>query len=288
MYNPEKEFRCWNCSYNIIAFNNEPVAKCPNCNKYNKVPSSRNKGHTRVFKSCIFTNSFANSNENTLEHSKKIITCPFCDTENIFRRNADQLICYKCRKNILFNNDINIKTNNNIQENNIVGWKIVPSINPITPINPINPITPITPINPITSITPITPITPIQNIPQFQPATPPPKNNDNTEYLLKKILKTIKKNENNNSTTTQLPPQQNFYPMPNFMPFSFIDYIGPRRKYEDDERRNYSCAPPEIRYVPIKTEVNERQNDSGYKIVIRKKKGNNIRSKIFEKVFYFK
>ena len=280
MYNPEKEFSCWNCSNTIMTFTNEPVAKCPNCNKYNKVPSSRNTNHTKFFKSCDFTSSISNSNENTFEKSKKIITCPFCDTDNIFRSSADELICYKCGKNILFNSDINITSNSNFQENNIqpiVGWKIVPSVSPINSLSSLN------------SLNPITPINPIQNISPFQslPTTPSPKNNDNTEYLLKKILKTIKKNENNHPPTP-LPPQQQFYPMPNFLPFPFIDYIGSRKKDENDERRYYSYASPEIRYVPIKAEPNKKQDDSGYKIVIRKKKGNNIRNKIFEKVFYFK
>lgn len=277
MLDSEKKFSCWNCSNNIIAFNNESVIKCPNCNKYNKVPSSVNKDNTKVFKSFRFKNSFSSSEENTFNNLKKIISCPFCDTENIFRRSADKLLCYNCGKNILFNKDIKINNYTNTQINNIksiVGWKIVPSINTL---------------NSLKSLNSVNSINPIQNITPLQPTISPSKNNDNTEYLLKKILKTIKKNENN-STTIPLSPQQQFYPMSNFMPFSFLDYIRSTRKYENNEKRNYSCASPEIKYIPIKTEVNEKKNDSGYKIVIRKKKTgiSNIRNKIFEKVFYSK
>ena len=252
----QKSFKCWNCSNIFNANNSLEVAQCPKCFRYNRVPNAN------------INNFSPNSNEfeKNLEinNTDNIIICPFCNAKNLFRREAEELICYKCSKNIKNGFGSFFIINKDGEQNpfnkEIIGWRIAPN----------------------------------QNILPPAPITPSPKYESNTDYLLKKILKSLKKQKNSNKTNTIQTPIYNPFPTPTFIPYPIMDYYSNRRSisYIDDDYRNdrnYIMNSKEIRYIPIKYE--QREGKDGYKITIRKKdkRGQDIsKSTIFEKVFYLK
>ena len=256
------KLNCWKCSNLFYVNGNQEVAQCPKCNRYNRVPNGKilnNNNHSFI------TNSNGFENNITKNNTENIITCPFCYTQNLFRREADQLICYKCSKIIKQGSGssflFNTEGSQDLSENkNIIGWRIVPT----------------------------------QNILSLTPNTPPPKYESITDYLLKKILKSLEKQKDKNETNTIKTPMYNPYPAPTFIPYPVIDYYSNRRniKYIDDDYRNdrnYNISSKEIRYIPIKNE--KKEDNDGYKITIRKKskRGQGIaKSTTFEKVFYSK
>ena len=264
--NNQKSLKCWNCSNVFYANDSLEVEKCPKCNKYNRVPNINKSRNINYFSGNL------NNLENniTIDNSEKIITCPFCYTKNLFHNEADELICYKCAKNINKGFETSFQINTQPDETSIdkkiIGWRIVPS--------------------PQTFLSPPTPLPP-------NPVTPSPPIESNTDYLLKKILKSLKKQKNKNESNTMQTHMCNPFPVANFIPYPVIDYYSNRRRYIDDDYdrgRNNNIHSTEIRYIPIKTE-NERINKDGYKITIRKKKGHGkdiSKSTIFEKVFYLK
>ena len=251
-YSNQITITCWNCLNRFHSYNLQEVSKCPNCSKYNRVPN--------VNISPNFNNDI------TINNLDKIITCPYCNTKNIFQRDADELLCYKCRNNIRQGSSISHQLNSQNENNRqIIGWKIVPSQQTI-----------LTP--PVVSPNPVTPSLQIES---------------NTDYLLKKILKNMKKQKNVDDRAIH-PFKYNPFPPPYFFPYPFPDYfIGKRIRNIDDEyerERNNKICTSEIRYIPIKTE-NNKPNNNGYKITIRKKHrfGKEISNRtIFEKVFYLK
>ena len=134
----QKSLKCWNCSNLFYVNNSQEVAQCPKCFRYNKIPNDNINSINHSFP----TNS--NDFEKNLEinNADNIIICPFCNTQNLFRKAADELICYKCSKNIK-NGFGNFFTMNNDEEEDsfdkeIIGWRIVPTqkILPPAPITP--------------------------------------------------------------------------------------------------------------------------------------------------------
>lgn len=263
----QNSITCWNCSFFFKCDNSQPVVPCPNCNKYNRVP----KGpiiNTIIDTPKIYNDDNKNINDrykiyddnNNININKnynfpnfndkldKILICPFCNTKNLFERNADDLICYKCSQKIKSenNNDLSeILTERESFDKKIIGWRLVP--------------------NPQYIEHPLTPL----------------HQNSNTEYLLKKILKSIKK-QNNRELNPAPTPVYNPY-----IPYPVFDYRRNIHISSDYDDRYGSGRTREIRYIPIRTETEKEKND-GYKITIRKKNGKNglAKSTVFEKVFY--
>ena len=251
---------CWNCSFFFKCDDSQPVTLCPNCNKYNRVPKgptiSINEDNTyKIYNNDNNNNNFSNNNNNinynNINFSDKILICPFCYTKNLFERNADELICYKCSRKIKSdeNEMQEIFTEKESLDKKIIGWRLVPNAQYME-----------------------------------HPVTPIPQSS-NTEYLLKKILKSIKKQNEQKEINTISTPMYN-----PFIPYPVFDYFSNRRSFSysdryDDEK---NLRTKEIRYIPINTESNKEKNE-GYKITIRKKnrnKNGNTKSTVFEKVFY--
>ena len=251
--NNSNQISCWNCSSLFYPKDNAEVMKCPNCNKFNGVPK------TNIL-NCPFKANLNNlENNGAIDNSGNIITCPYCFTKNMFHIDSEELICYNCSKIIKqgIRNSFQLNSGESLKHN-IIGWRFVPSQQPI-----LYPPTPFTP-NPYTQ--------------RLQP-------DSNTEYLLKKILKNIKKQKSEYN-----PPNFNKFNNPNYIPFPIVDYNN-RINYIDeyhDKNRNKNISLSKIMYLPKKID-NERPKKDGYKIIIRKKNGKGIsKSTIFEKVFYFK
>ena len=255
----QKSLKCWNCLNPFYVNSSQEVSQCPKCFRYNRVPNEKINSINHSFQ--------ANSNnfeKNLVINNDNIIICPFCNTKNLFRREAEELICYKCSKNIKNGFDSFFNMHKDEEQNSIdkeiIGWRIVPT----------------------------------QSIAPPAPITPPPNYESNTDYLLKKILKSLKKKKNLNEANTMQTPINNPFPIPTFIPYPVMDYYYNRRsiRYIDDDNRNdkyCNINSKEIRYIPIKYE--QRECKDGYKITIRKKskRGQDIsKSTIFEKVFYLK
>lgn len=246
---------CWNCLNTFNSSKDREVDKCPKCNRFNRV------------KIANYYQNLNNLEKNIPSYSSEIIiNCPFCYTKNLFNNEAEELICYKCAKNIRIglNNPLQISSPKEETLNNkeIVGWRIVPSKEAIMPPSVLF---------------------------SSNPISKSIDRESNTDYLLKKILKNIKKQNSSNSMIK--PMEYNFYPAPNLFPYPFPSYFG--YKGFDNNRNNNLCTS-EIRYIPIKTEnniLNNKSNNNVYKITIRKKhrreKGIS-KSTIFEKVFLLK
>ena len=253
----QKTITCWNCKEIFHTNDSQRISKCPYCNKYNSVQNEIVSGN----KNSYFVNNIIDVENNNTIDSSKIIVCPFCYTKNLFRRDADELICYKCSKNIKSSIFINSKEEEIPLNNKIIGWRIVPSQQSF-----------------------LSPNTPLPTI----PITPTAQIESNTDYLLQKILKNIKKQNSLNELKTIQSPLS----IPNLIPYPIYDYYNNRRniRYINSDIDNNNIKHSEIRYIPIKTE-NVKPKNEGYKITIRKKntKGKEIsKSTIFEKIFYFK
>ena len=240
----QKSLTCWNCSFFLKCDDSQPVILCPNCGKYNRVPNGQ-----RININNDINNNYSSNNINRINFSDNILICPYCYTKNLFERDADELICYKCSRKIKSedNNEIpEILTERESLDKKIIGWKLVPN-------------------------------------PQFveHPLTPIPQNSNNTEYLLHKILKSIKKQNILKESNPVPTPMYNPY-----IPYPVFDYrrsLSYSNEYDDRNLRTR-----EIRYIPIKTE-SEKEKNEGYRITIRKrnKKKNGMgKSTVFEKVFY--
>lgn len=250
---------CWNCHFSFSCSGSEPVTLCPNCNKYNRVPRGQ-RGNITNFSENLNSNNYNSINDN-INSRDKILICPYCYTKNLFESDADELICYKCSRKIRSNNNDDVPeilTDRDSYDKKIMGWKLVP-----------------TPAPPILSNYEL----PLGTMPNVN-------NNSNTEYLLKKILKSIKKQNSKESNVTP-------YPMynPPFVPYPVFDYFSNRKSFgyrgDYDEDKISNIRTREIRYVPIRNEI-EKEKNEGYKITIRKKNRRNglAKSTVFEKVFY--
>jgi len=252
----KKVLNCWKCSNIIYANSSDEITQCINCGKYNRVPQN-NINVFRNYRGSMPRNSIKKlqlENDVTHPYSDLMLVCQFCDTKNLFRRDADKFICYKCGKTIKSLNNINSEIYDDTDDKKIVGWKLVPHQTLVPQ--------------------PATPYTPRYN------------SESNTDYILKKILKTMKKQKKANESNLYKSLDYNpfiFQPYPQFIPYP----IGIKYKDQDDDiiRRsvNYKIISPikEIESIP----------KNGYKITIRKKKSNgkdSSKKTIFEKVFYFK
>ena len=242
-----KSLTCWNCSFFLRCEDSKSVVLCPNCNKYNRVPHGKriNIDSDNI----TVNNNYAINNRYNENFYDKILICPYCYTKNLFERDADELICYKCSKKIKSenNNEIpEILTERESLDKKIVGCRLVPN-------------------------------------PQYleHPLTPVPQNS-NTDYLLNKILKSIKKQKNQ----IQTPMYNPYIPYPVFDYYNNRRSISYSREYDED--KNLNLRTKEIRYIPIRTE-SEKEKKEGYKITIRKKnrnKNGGAKSTVFEKIFY--
>lgn len=86
----EKTIVCWNCLTVLMVKEEWNVVECTNCGKYNRVPGEDRKPNSVEL--CDNLNHF----DLNIPYVFGIITCPFCQKENRFRRDAEHVVCYKC------------------------------------------------------------------------------------------------------------------------------------------------------------------------------------------------
>ena len=86
-----KTIICWNCLSTLMVKEEWEVVECTTCHKYNRVPNSNYE------KPYV---SYVNDNMTNFDIGVPsvfgIVTCPFCHTENRFRKDTNHIVCYKC------------------------------------------------------------------------------------------------------------------------------------------------------------------------------------------------
>ena len=87
----EKTIVCWNCLTVLMVKEEWNVVECTGCGKYNRVPHDDDKleGTLKIVNNL-------NHFDLNVPYVFGIITCPFCQKENRFRRDAEHVVCYKC------------------------------------------------------------------------------------------------------------------------------------------------------------------------------------------------
>lgn len=109
----EKTVSCWNCLAILKVKDEWNVIECPNCLKINRIPqtdSNQSSGDVKV------TLTTAQNNFDVkVPYIFGIITCPFCQTENRFRRDAANIICYKCHHSFSAESKMDFQTNSYIK-----------------------------------------------------------------------------------------------------------------------------------------------------------------------------
>ena len=246
--NPDKTVVCWNCLSVLIVRDEWNVVECSECHKLNRVPHEDFPGDTK-----ISLHESYNHFDLNIPYIFGIVVCPFCRTENRFRRDANHVVCFKCHHSFNVNDNLGgggINYNFPLREKYRFS-DVYPNIMDYRGFYP-------------------------------QPLPLPRCNCAETELMLQKILKTMKKKNKENERP------RNFIPYPVFNPYMFR---YPR--YDDDIDREKIKTPEiqyiPIREEPkenndnafkitIRKKPRDRFNSSG-KV---------SQSAAFEKIFYTK
>lgn len=88
------------------------VVQCTTCEKLNRIP-----GDEKLPDNIIKLNDNLNHFDLKVPYVYGILTCPFCQTENKFRREADHVVCFKCHNSFTLeeSNRNNVSALNDIQ-----------------------------------------------------------------------------------------------------------------------------------------------------------------------------
>ncbi len=92
----EKVIVCWNCLTVVKVKEEWNIVECSFCHKLNRVPHEDTDNKPDLIKLDKNFNHF----ELNIPYVYSIVSCPFCFTENRYRKNAEQVICYKCQHSI--------------------------------------------------------------------------------------------------------------------------------------------------------------------------------------------
>ena len=178
--NPDKTVVCWNCLSVLIVRDEWNVVECSECGKLNRVPHEDYPGDTKI----SLHESFNHFDLN-IPYIFGIVVCPFCRTENRFRRDANHVVCYKCHHSFNVNEKLGNEVNYNLPLREKYRFSdVYPNIINYRGFYP-------------------------------QPLPVPRCNCAETEYMLQKILKTMKKKNKEKERP------RNFIPYPMFNPYMF-------------------------------------------------------------------
>ena len=107
--NPDKTVVCWNCLSVLVVRDEWNVVECSECGKLNRVPHEDFPGDTKI----SLHESFNHFDLN-IPYIFGIVVCPFCRTENRFRRDANHVVCYKCHHSFNVNEKLGGEVNYNL------------------------------------------------------------------------------------------------------------------------------------------------------------------------------
>ena len=105
----EKTIVCWNCLTVLMVKEEWNLVECSFCEKINRVPHDDTDNKPELIKLEKNFNHF----ELNVPYVFNIVACPYCFTENRYRKNAEQVICYRCQHSIPIRGAIPREVNNN-------------------------------------------------------------------------------------------------------------------------------------------------------------------------------
>ena len=120
---------CWNCLSVLVVKDEWNIVECTNCGKFNQIP-----GEEVPQKQTIEINHNYNHFDVDVPYVFGIITCPFCQKENRFRRDAEHVVCFRCHHS--FNVKKAYSSFSNPNMNTHLGMGVAQSLHP--PSFPIN------------------------------------------------------------------------------------------------------------------------------------------------------
>jgi ribosomal protein L37AE/L43A len=124
-----KTVACWNCLSVLVVKDEWNIVECTNCGKFNQIP-----GEEVPQKQTIEINNNYNHFDVDVPYVFGIITCPFCQKENRFRRDAEHVVCFRCHHS--FNVKKAYSSFSNPNTNTHLGMGIAQALHP--PLFPIN------------------------------------------------------------------------------------------------------------------------------------------------------
>ena len=242
--NPDKTVVCWNCLSVLVVRDEWNVVECSECGKLNRVPHEDFPGDTKI----SLHESFNHFDLN-IPYVFGIVVCPFCRTENRFRRDANHVVCFKCHHSFNVNERLGGEVNYNFPLREKYRFSdVYPNIMDYRGFYP-------------------------------QPIPIPRCNCAETELMLQKILKTMKKKNKEKERP------RSFIPYPIFNPYMFRhdDDIGRDRKMPEIQYIPIKEEPKEEKNddafkITIRKKPRDRFNSSS-KV---------SQSAAFEKIFYTK
>ena len=237
---------CWNCESLLIVKNGWDIVECSECHKLNRIRNYNNKAIN--LRASSITKSHSSLNQD-VPYIYGIVVCPMCETEIKFRKDLNNVTCYKCGYNINLNNNLFNSYNQNTFGNNLISRSYDFS-SPIRYVN--NPYYP--------------------NVIQLRGLMPfPPMmecHGSCTECTLNKILKALKKK-----------PKDTYIPYPMF-PYR---YEEPQQevRYVPINTETKKVKPDDEYKIVIRKKPKDRNSQSLGKYNLPK-------NKAFEKVFFSK
>ena len=105
---------CWNCQSLLIVKNGWDIVECSECHKLNRIRNYNN--NINVQRTSSITKNYSNLNQD-VPYIYGIVVCPMCETENKFRKDLNNVTCYKCGYNINLNNNLFNNNQNNLENN---------------------------------------------------------------------------------------------------------------------------------------------------------------------------
>ena len=87
----EQTIVCWNCLTVLAVKSDWGIVQCTNCDKFNRIPKEKPEPPQT-----INLNTNKNHFDVVAPYVYAVMTCPYCQSENKVRKEAEHIICFKC------------------------------------------------------------------------------------------------------------------------------------------------------------------------------------------------
>ena len=87
----DKQIVCWNCLSILTVKSDWGIVQCPHCDKFNRVPSDDQSENEKTM-----LNPDKRNFDVVAPYVYAVMTCPYCQTENKVRKEAEHICCYNC------------------------------------------------------------------------------------------------------------------------------------------------------------------------------------------------
>ena len=87
----DKQIVCWNCLTVLTVKSDWGIVQCPHCDKFNRIPSDDQNENEKAM-----LNPDKRNFDIVAPYVYAVMTCPYCQTENKVRKEAEHICCYNC------------------------------------------------------------------------------------------------------------------------------------------------------------------------------------------------